>query len=43
MHKHFPQGYNCGNECLINAVYQEAEKHADEYEGDVPRWSAGHG
>lgn len=36
MHKHFPQGYNCGNDCLINAVYQEAEKHADEYDGDVP-------
>ncbi|OFS26734.1 LCP family protein [Brevibacterium sp. HMSC07C04] len=34
--KHFPQGYNCGDACLINAVYQEAEKHADEYKGDVP-------
>lgn len=36
LRKHFPQGYNCGDECLINSVYQEAEKHADEYEGDVP-------
>jgi polyisoprenyl-teichoic acid--peptidoglycan teichoic acid transferase len=28
----FPDGYNCGSECLINAVYTEAEEnHADKY------------
>ncbi|MCQ9368478.1 LCP family protein [Brevibacterium sp. 91QC2O2] len=31
LHAHYPQGYNCGDECLINAVYQEGEEHKDEF------------
>src|SRR5699024_3181860 len=31
MHKLYPNGYNCGDVCLINAVYQEAMKHKDLY------------
>lgn len=32
LHKHYPQGYNCGNECLLNAVFQQGEAHKDEFE-----------
>lgn len=32
LHKHYPQGYNCGNECLLNAVFQQGEQHKDEFE-----------
>ncbi len=33
MHKLYPDGYNCGDVCLINAIYQEAMKHKDLYPG----------
>lgn len=36
LHKYYPQGYNCGDSCLINAVYQEGEKHAKDFSGPVP-------
>ena len=32
LHKHYPQGYNCGNECLLNAVFQQGERHKDEFD-----------
>ena len=32
LHKHYPQGYNCGDECLLNAVFQQGEQHKDEFE-----------
>nr|WP_245162220.1 LCP family protein [Brevibacterium marinum] len=32
LHKHYPQGFNCGNECLLNAVFQQGERHKDEFE-----------
>lgn len=28
----YPQGYNCGNECLLNAVFQQGEENKDEFE-----------
>jgi polyisoprenyl-teichoic acid--peptidoglycan teichoic acid transferase len=32
MNEVFPEGYSCGSECLINAVYTEVEEnHADKY------------
>lgn len=31
-----PNGYDCGDECLLNAVYQEGEKHADEFDRKIP-------
>lgn len=31
MHKLYPNGYNCGDVCLINAIYQTAMKHKDLY------------
>lgn len=30
-----PNGFDCGDECLLNAVYQQGEEHADEYPDDV--------
>lgn len=32
---HYPNGFDCGDECLLNAVYQQGEEHADEYPDDV--------
>ncbi|MGO3522984.1 MAG: LCP family protein [Brevibacterium aurantiacum] len=32
LHKYYPQGYNCGDECLLNAVFQQGEQHKDEFE-----------
>ncbi|MDN5806057.1 MAG: LCP family protein [Brevibacterium sp.] len=32
LHKYYPQGFNCGNECLLNAVFQQGERHKDEFE-----------
>lgn len=40
LHKIYPNGYNCGNECLINAVYQQGEEHAKDFK-DTDRVSAG--
>lgn len=39
LHRYFPNGYYCpqrgvGNECLINAVWEEALGHKDEFAGD---------
>ncbi|GAA1876025.1 LCP family protein [Lapillicoccus jejuensis] len=39
LHRYFPDGYYCpqrgvGNECLINAVWEEALGHKDEFAGD---------
>lgn len=32
----FPEGYNCGNECLFNAIYREAEdNYADRFPATV--------
>ncbi len=34
MRKVYPEGYNCGNECLFNAIYRDAtDNHADLYPG----------
>ncbi|WP_394160235.1 LCP family glycopolymer transferase [Galactobacter valiniphilus] len=34
MHKIYPSGFNCGDECIFNAIYPTvAEKHADLYPG----------
>ncbi|MDR2255393.1 MAG: LCP family protein [Arthrobacter sp.] len=34
MHAIYPNGYNCGDECIFNAIYPTvAEKHADLYPG----------
>nr|WP_232488096.1 LCP family protein [Brevibacterium antiquum] len=32
LHQYYPQGYNCGDECLLNAVFQQGERHKDEFE-----------
>jgi LCP family protein required for cell wall assembly len=29
MHNHWPHGFNCGEECLLNAVYTWAESHRE--------------
>jgi polyisoprenyl-teichoic acid--peptidoglycan teichoic acid transferase len=29
MHEHWPNGFDCGDECLLNAVYTWAEAHKD--------------
>lgn len=34
MHKVYPDGYDCGNECLFNAIYRNAtDNHADLFPG----------
>lgn len=30
LHERFPEGYNCGAPCLMNAIWTEAELHAEE-------------
>jgi LCP family protein required for cell wall assembly len=32
--KAWPNGFNCGNECLINAIWTWAEEHKDLFPGD---------
>ncbi|GAA1528693.1 LCP family protein [Brevibacterium picturae] len=32
LHEHYPQGFNCGDECLLNAVFQQGERHKEEFE-----------
>ncbi len=42
MHKAFPDGYDCGTECLLNAVYTWAVDHKDQFPkgvGDVGVWA----
>jgi LCP family protein required for cell wall assembly len=34
LHQVWPEGYNCGRECLLNAVWGEAEAHAHLFGGD---------
>jgi LCP family protein required for cell wall assembly len=34
LHQLYPQGYNCGPECLMNAVWTLAEEHRDRFPGD---------
>lgn len=31
MRQKYPQGFNCGDECLMNAVYQQGEENAELY------------
>lgn len=31
LHDLYPQGYNCGNECLLNAIYQLGEQNKDKF------------
>jgi polyisoprenyl-teichoic acid--peptidoglycan teichoic acid transferase len=35
MRKHFPKGFNCGDECLLNAVYTWATDHKDLFPAGV--------
>lgn len=36
MHEIYPEGYNCGDECLLNAVYTDVmQNHQDIYGDDV--------
>ncbi|GAA2007972.1 LCP family protein [Brevibacterium samyangense] len=32
LHAEYPDGYDCGDECLLNAVYQLGEQHAESFE-----------
>ena len=34
MHDEWPDGFDCGDECLLNGVYTWAEDHADLFEGE---------
>jgi LCP family protein required for cell wall assembly len=34
LHKVWPDGFNCGSECLLNAVWSQAEAHRDLFPGD---------
>ncbi|MGD8201987.1 LCP family protein [Ornithinimicrobium sp. W1679] len=33
LHEVYPDGYDCGDQCLMNAVWMEAERHAEEEPG----------
>ena len=35
MAKLMPQGWNCGDECLLNGIYQWAMEHKDQFPADV--------
>lgn len=35
LHKIYPRGYTCGTECLLNAVWTEAENHKDLFPSSV--------
>ncbi|GAA2754862.1 LCP family protein [Actinopolymorpha rutila] len=35
MHKQFPNGFDCGDECLLNAVYTWATDHKQLFPGDA--------
>lgn len=37
LHRVWPEGYNCGNPCLMNGIWTEAEVLAEEH----PEWFAG--
>jgi LCP family protein required for cell wall assembly len=34
LHKIWPNGYDCGNQCLLNAVWEQAEKRKELFKGD---------
>ncbi len=34
LHALYPDGYQCPSECLLNAVWEEAERHADLFDSD---------
>lgn len=34
LHKVWPEGFNCGDKCLMNEVWTQAEEHKDLYPGD---------
>lgn len=34
LHQVWPNGFNCGSECLLNAVWSQAEAHRDLFPGD---------
>jgi polyisoprenyl-teichoic acid--peptidoglycan teichoic acid transferase len=34
MHEQFPNGFDCGTDCLLNAAYQWAEDHKNLFPGD---------
>lgn len=34
MHEQFPNGFDCGSDCLLNAVYMWAENHKSLFPGD---------
>lgn len=34
LHRVWPNGFNCGSECLLNAVWSQAEAHRDLFPGD---------
>ena len=31
LHEVWPEGYNCGSECLMNGIWTEADAHAEEF------------
>lgn len=35
MHDAFPDGFDCGDECLLNAVYTWAMEHEDRFDEDI--------
>jgi polyisoprenyl-teichoic acid--peptidoglycan teichoic acid transferase len=34
LHQVWPNGFNCGNQCLLNAVWEQAEQRKDLFKGD---------
>ncbi len=35
MHRLMPEGWNCGDQCLLNGIYQWGSEHADQFPKDV--------
>jgi LCP family protein required for cell wall assembly len=34
LHQIWPNGFDCGDQCLLNAVWEQAEQHKDLFKGD---------
>src|SRR4051794_34800131 len=34
LHKVWPNGFDCGDQCLLNAVWEQAEQHKELFKGD---------
>ena len=34
LHKVWPHGFDCGDQCLLNAVWEQAEQHKELFKGD---------